>query len=81
MLHLLANHPDFNTSLEDIVDIAKYVDKNHSSTSLTFLRYIQFYLDLVATQETVSLLYHLALKGKTVRVAESHAVSEVITFS
>ncbi|TFK41636.1 armadillo-type protein [Crucibulum laeve] len=55
LLHLLAHHPDFNTSHDDLLDIAKYV---------------QFYLDLVATSENVSLLYHLAMKGKTVIDAE-----------
>jgi hypothetical protein len=40
------------------------------------LRYVQFYLDQIATSETVSLLYHLAMKGKTVRDAESHTHTE-----
>lgn len=45
---------------------------------LTFVhRYIQFYLDLVATAENVSLLYHLATKGKTVRDHTSFTHSEV----
>jgi sister-chromatid-cohesion protein PDS5 len=43
--------------------------------------YLQFYLDLIATPENVSLLYHLASKGKSVRDAESHAYSVVISFS
>jgi hypothetical protein len=38
---------------------------------------LQFYLDLIATSENVSLLYHLANKGKTVRDAESHTYSVV----
>ncbi|KAI8986667.1 armadillo-type protein [Trametes punicea] len=62
LLHLLAHHPDFKIEHEYLPDIAKY---------------IQFYLDLVATNENVSLLYHLALKVKTVRDAESHNSSEV----
>jgi len=41
-----------------------------------FFRYVQFYLDLIANPETVSLLYHLALKGKTIRDSESQAHSE-----
>lgn len=40
-------------------------------------RYIDFYLDLVATPDNISLLYHLAMKAKTVRDAESHTFSEV----
>lgn len=48
---------------------------------LTRNRYIQFYLDLVASNENVSLLYHLALKSKTVRDAETQAFSDVCFFS
>lgn len=40
-------------------------------------RYIDFYLDLVATPDNISLLYHLAMKAKTVRDPESHTHSEV----
>jgi hypothetical protein len=40
-------------------------------------RYLDFYLDLVATSDNISLLYHLAMKAKTVRDAESHTYSEV----
>ncbi|KAI0646530.1 armadillo-type protein [Trametes meyenii] len=61
LLHLLAHHPDFKIEHEYLPDIAKY---------------IQFYLDLVASNDNVSLLYHLALKAKTVRDAESHVYSE-----
>ncbi|PFH47385.1 hypothetical protein AMATHDRAFT_152196 [Amanita thiersii Skay4041] len=62
LLHLLAHHPDFSPTPEDLMDIARYVG---------------FYLDLVGSAETISLLYHLAMKGKTVRDAESHGHSEV----
>ncbi|KAJ7487778.1 armadillo-type protein [Mycena latifolia] len=55
LLHLLAHHPDFATSQEELLDIAKY---------------IQFYLQQVANADTISLLYHLAQKGKTVRDAD-----------
>ncbi|KAI0777199.1 hypothetical protein BD413DRAFT_514292 [Trametes elegans] len=61
LLHLLAHHPDFKIEHEYLPDIAKY---------------IQFYLDLVASNENVSLLYHLALKAKTVRDADSQAYSQ-----
>ncbi|KAI0747029.1 armadillo-type protein [Daedaleopsis nitida] len=60
-LHLLAHHPDFQLEQESLPDIAKY---------------ITFFLELVATTDNIGLLYHLALKGKTVRDAESHAYSE-----
>ncbi|KAG5641986.1 hypothetical protein DXG03_003815 [Asterophora parasitica] len=61
LLHLLSHHPDFNKTHEEFMDIAKY---------------IQFYIQLIATSENVSLLFHLALKGKTVRDSESHAYTE-----
>ncbi|KAG5654557.1 hypothetical protein H0H81_000082 [Sphagnurus paluster] len=61
LLHLLAHHPDFKKVHDDLVDIAKY---------------IQFYIDTVATSENVSLLYHLAMKGKSVRDSESHTYTE-----
>ncbi|KIY45059.1 hypothetical protein FISHEDRAFT_50101 [Fistulina hepatica ATCC 64428] len=54
-LHLLAHHPDFSTELDDLVDMAKC---------------IEFYLDIVGTPETISLLYHIAMKGKAVCDAE-----------
>jgi hypothetical protein len=40
-------------------------------------RYIDFYLDLIASSDNVSLLYHLAMKAKTVRDGQSHTYSEV----
>ena len=55
--------------------------RNHEIDPLIFLSsYVQFYLDLVATSENISLLYHLAQKGKTVRDPESHSSSEVSPF-
>ena len=36
-----------------------------------------FYLDLVGSAKTISLLYHLAMKGKTVRDSESHSHGQV----
>ena len=38
---------------------------------------MQFFLDLVATADNIGLLYHIAMKAKTVRDAESHGYSEV----
>ncbi|KAH9477762.1 Sister chromatid cohesion protein pds5 [Psilocybe cubensis] len=61
LLHLLAHHPDFGTSQDELLDMATY---------------IQFYLDLVATADNIPLLFHIAQKGKTVRDPESHARSE-----
>ncbi|KAG8706723.1 hypothetical protein FRC08_000895 [Ceratobasidium sp. 394] len=61
LLHLLAHHPDFSETGEGLQDMAKY---------------IEFYLDIIATAENVSLQFHLALKAKTVRDSESHVFSE-----
>ncbi|KAJ7039761.1 armadillo-type protein [Mycena alexandri] len=61
LLHLLAHHPDFATSQEEMLDMAKY---------------IEFYLGQIASADTISLLYHLATKAKTVRDAESEHYSE-----
>ncbi|KAJ7637138.1 armadillo-type protein [Roridomyces roridus] len=56
LLHLLAHHPDFGVDTkEELLDIAKY---------------IWFYLEQVANADTVSLLFHLAGRGKTVYDAE-----------
>ena len=49
----------------------------HRGLTGHILRYIQFFLDLVATSDNIALLYHIALKAKTVRDAESHSYSEV----
>lgn len=40
-------------------------------------RVIQFYLELIATPDNISLIYNLAAKAKTVRDADSHTHSEV----
>ncbi|KAJ8473024.1 hypothetical protein ONZ45_g16446 [Pleurotus djamor] len=61
LLHVLAHHPDFSTSANDLLDMAKY---------------IQSYLDLVANADNISLINTLAAKGKTVRDPESHTHSE-----
>ncbi|KAF9235796.1 armadillo-type protein [Melanogaster broomeanus] len=61
LLHLLAHHPDFATAHENMQEMAKY---------------IEFYLDLIVSSENISFLYHLTMKAKTVRDAESHTYSE-----
>jgi sister-chromatid-cohesion protein PDS5 len=48
-----------------------------ANSLLLSISYIQFYLDLMATSENISLLYFLSTKGKTVRDSESHTGSEV----
>lgn len=54
LLHLLAYHPDFSLQVEDLK---------------VFGRFIEYYLDAVATEENVSFLYYLAGRVKTVRDA------------
>lgn len=39
--------------------------------------YVHFYLEVMASSENISLLYHLAQKGKTVRDPESQGSSQV----
>lgn len=48
---LLAHHPDFDTSPDNLLD---------------FARYIIFYLNAVATQENLGLIYHAAQRVKSV---------------
>ena len=49
LLSLLAHHPDYAPQAEDLVD---------------FTRYILFYLQPVATEENLSLIYHIAQRVK-----------------
>lgn len=61
LLSLLAHHPDFGTSMDDLAD---------------FARYILFYLRPVATEENLSLIYYLAQRVKQTRDALSPDSSE-----
>ena len=54
LLSLLAHHPDYDATAEDLVD---------------FARYILFYLHPVATEENISLIYHIAQRLKQMRDA------------
>ncbi|KAG4301494.1 hypothetical protein PCK1_002420 [Pneumocystis canis] len=51
LIHLLAHHPDFSTDSDDLIDFAKYIN---------------FYLELVATSDSLSLLFHLVQRIKQV---------------
>ena len=53
-LSLLAHHPDFDTTTDNLLD---------------FARYIIFYLQNVATDENISLIYHVAQRVKQCRDA------------
>ncbi|KAB8349739.1 hypothetical protein FH972_023754 [Carpinus fangiana] len=50
-ISLLAHHPDFGPSAEDLAD---------------FTRYIMFYLRAVATEENLGVIYHVAQRVKSV---------------
>jgi len=79
-MHLLAHHPDFSLATQNLQEAAKLVltsSRVVSKVTLMLHRYIEFYLDLIGTAENIPLLYHLALKCKTVRDATSEAYSEV----
>ncbi|KXL45967.1 hypothetical protein M433DRAFT_143556 [Acidomyces richmondensis BFW] len=51
-LSLLAHHPDFSPNSEDLED---------------FVEYIVFYLKTVATQDNLSIIYHMAQRVKSVQ--------------
>lgn len=61
LLHLLAHHPDFSNDAEGLKDMAKY---------------IEFFTNLVASSDNISLLYHLASKLKTVQDTEDDPFTE-----
>ncbi|KAH0559344.1 hypothetical protein GP486_004143 [Trichoglossum hirsutum] len=61
LLSLLAHHPDFNTSADDLVD---------------FTKYILFYLRPVATEENLSLIFYVAQRVKQARDAISPEKSD-----
>lgn len=61
LLSLLAHHPDYGTAADDLLDSA---------------RYIMFYLTSVATEQNLSLIYHIAQRVKQKRDAIDPDVSE-----
>ena len=61
LLSLLAHHPDYGTGVDDLLDSA---------------RYIMFYLSSVATEQNLSLIYHIAQRVKQKRDAVDSDVSE-----
>lgn len=54
LLSLLAHHPDYNDTVEDLVD---------------FARYLLYYLQPVASEENLSVIYHIAQRVKQSRDA------------
>lgn len=61
LLSILAHNPDYESELEDCE---------------AFLHYVEFFLDITATQNTISLLYHLAQRVKQTADAVYPAKSE-----
>ena len=59
LLSLLAHHPDYSATAEDLID---------------FARYILYYLNAVATEDSLSLIYHIAQRVKQCRDAISPSV-------
>jgi sister chromatid cohesion protein PDS5 len=86
VLHLLAHHPDLD-KLNDVAgEDSSEADGEEATpkqtkheTLLSLSKYIQFYVDQLVNAENISLIYHLALKVKTVRDAEGDEASEVQT--
>ncbi|CAO1625621.1 unnamed protein product [Jaminaea pallidilutea] len=61
-VHLLSHHPDFSRASDESIR--------------EFVPYVQFYLDCIATEANVGLLFHLAGRLKTVRDGTSQGASE-----
>lgn len=61
-VHLLAHHPDFSRGSDESVK--------------DFVPYVQFYLDCIASERNVGLLFYLAGRLKTVRDGVSQGASE-----
>ncbi|KAI8379771.1 armadillo-type protein [Radiomyces spectabilis] len=61
LLHMLAHHPDFGVSTEELLE---------------FLPYIEFYLSCVANADNVSFLYHVAQKIKSSTDMVSNELSQ-----
>lgn len=61
LLSLLAHHPDYGIGVDDLLDSA---------------RYIMFYLTAVATEQNLSLIYHIAQRVKQKRDAIDPDASE-----
>ena len=58
LLSLLAHHPDHDNTAEGLVDVA---------------RYLLYYLQTVATEENLSVIYHIAQRIKQSRDAINHS--------
>lgn len=67
LIHLLAHHPDFEGEEHDEEEIA------------TMSKYLEMYLETLATQDNVSFLWHLAGKIKSVRDKHSPEYDTVST--
>lgn len=61
-VHILSHHPDFSRSSTEAIQ--------------EFVPYLRFFLDLVATEQNIGLLFYLAGRLKTVRDGASQGASE-----
>ena len=66
LLSLLAHHPDYNADAEDLTD---------------FTRYVLFYLQNVANEDNLSLIYHIAQRVKQSHDAISNLDENLYTLS
>lgn len=64
LIHLLAHHPDFDDTEDDVK---------------LFIPYIELFLDCVATSENISFLYHIGQKIKATTDAVDPENSKVCT--
>ena len=64
LIHILAHHPDFSVSNNDLA---------------LFMRYLQFFISCIAAPDNVASLYHVTQKIKLAKDVRSNDQSEVNT--
>lgn len=62
LIHILAHHPDFSISTNDLA---------------LFMRYLQFFISCMAAPENVAYLYHVTQKIKLSKDVRANEQSEV----
>lgn len=66
LIHILAHHPDFSISNNDLV---------------LFMQYLKFFISCVASPDNVAYLYHVTQKIKLSKDVRSIEQSEVNTYT
>ncbi|KAF9429774.1 hypothetical protein BGZ94_009542 [Podila epigama] len=74
LMHLLANHPDFAPKLpsEEVTDSSGPIETHTVNDINLSAKYIEFYLETMATSENISLLLYIATLLKTMRFSNIH---------